>query len=267
VFNNETKQAARGRALKALAAAASLAVMAIATHASAETFTLVSDSMNTTYTAHVWDNGNNEDAYDNGVTFQVSGYNVPPTSSLFGFCIDIYHNIGLGGLNLLYSSNQDTGGGLVPNSGTTLNGAQIIAITDLVDTGFKLHEQTPNDADTIMRLAAIQAAIWAVEVPFTLVNNVETPTVTLDNPNATVTPGGTTIGQYFTDYTTGAYDHLEGPNDKVFTISNGDNQSFAIGWPIAGGVPEPASWAMMLTGFFGMGAVLRNRRKWATAAI
>jgi hypothetical protein len=265
VFKNETKQAARGRAIKGLAAAASLAVMAIATHASAETFTLVSDSMKTDYTAHVWDNGNNEDAYDNGVTFAVSGYAVPPTTSLYGFCIDIYHNIGLGSLGLTYTSNQDTGGGLVPNTETVLNSTQITAITNLVDTGLKLHEQSPNDPDTIMKLAAIQAAIWAVEVPTTLVGGQQVATVTLDNPNATVAGDPNTIGQWFTDYSTGAYTSLAGPNDKVFTISNGDNQSFAIGWPI--GVPEPTTWAMMLTGFVGMGATLRNRRKLATAAI
>ncbi|MGZ6016329.1 MAG: PEPxxWA-CTERM sorting domain-containing protein, partial [Phenylobacterium sp.] len=28
----------------------------------------------------------------------------------------------------------------------------------------------------------------------------------------------------------------------------------------AGGVPEPATWAMMLTGFFGLGSMLRRRR-------
>jgi len=30
------------------------------------------------------------------------------------------------------------------------------------------------------------------------------------------------------------------------------------------GIPEPATWAMMLIGFFGMGGVLRGRRLWAS---
>ena len=34
----------------------------------------------------------------------------------------------------------------------------------------------------------------------------------------------------------------------------------------SGGVPEPATWAMMLTGFVGAGAALRGRRRMALAA-
>jgi hypothetical protein len=36
--------------------------------------------------------------------------------------------------------------------------------------------------------------------------------------------------------------------------------------PSSGGVPEPATWALMLTGFGGMGAVLRRRRTATTVA-
>jgi hypothetical protein len=30
--------------------------------------------------------------------------------------------------------------------------------------------------------------------------------------------------------------------------------------PISGGVPEPASWALMIMGFGGVGALVRRRR-------
>jgi hypothetical protein len=261
-------------AIKGLAAAASLGVMALASHASAENFTLVSASMNTTYTATIAGFG---DAYDNGVTFQVSGYNNPQTSTLFGFCIDIFHDITLGNLGYTYTSNQDTGGGLVANLPQVLSnhgGAnpldplnQISAISNLVDTGWILHSQTPNDADTIMKLAAIQAAIWEIEDPLTAGH----PTVTLDNPNATVAGDAHNISYYFNNYVAGTYTSLADANDRVFTISDTRSdpahQSFAIGWPI-NGVPEPTTWAMMLTGFFGMGSMLRaNRRKAATVSI
>jgi hypothetical protein len=39
-----------------------------------------------------------------------------------------------------------------------------------------------------------------------------------------------------------------------------------IGATIQGGVPEPASWALMILGFGGVGAVLRTRRRPALAA-
>jgi len=35
--------------------------------------------------------------------------------------------------------------------------------------------------------------------------------------------------------------------------------------PVGGGVPEPATWAMMLVGFGGLGAMIRRRRTLATA--
>ena len=36
--------------------------------------------------------------------------------------------------------------------------------------------------------------------------------------------------------------------------------------PTAGGVPEPGTWAMMLLGFGGLGAILRRRRGMAASA-
>ncbi|THD59164.1 MAG: PEP-CTERM sorting domain-containing protein [Phenylobacterium sp.] len=51
----------------------------------------------------------------------------------------------------------------------------------------------------------------------------------------------------------------------MITDENSDpaHQSFAIGWPNA--VPEPATWALMLTGFFGVGGMLRRRQAAAAA--
>jgi hypothetical protein len=45
-------------------------------------------------------------------------------------------------------------------------------------------------------------------------------------------------------------------------FSYGGNISFA---KLVAGVPEPASWALMIVGFGGMGAALRNRRRTQTA--
>lgn len=48
--------------------------------------------------------------------------------------------------------------------------------------------------------------------------------------------------------------------------SNTNPNAFAFEFDrIAGSVPEPATWAMMLVGFFGLGATLRQSRKLAVA--
>jgi hypothetical protein len=55
---------------------------------------------------------------------------------------------------------------------------------------------------------------------------------------------------------------LRGDAGETFTsitLSSSSN-SFEIDNLAVGGVPEPATWAMMITGFAGMGAMIRRRR-------
>jgi hypothetical protein len=58
-----------------------------------------------------------------------------------------------------------------------------------------------------------------------------------------------------------------GPDIDIsqYTLSVGGVDSPLISGAGAGGVPEPAAWAMMLVGFGGLGAVLRRRRQVALA--
>ena len=63
---------------------------------------------------------------------------------------------------------------------------------------------------------------------------------------------------------TGNYDFINGSPDGNESIDWN-----LIGTPSTrggGGVPEPATWAMMLVGFAGLGAMMRSRRKLANAA-
>ncbi|HXA38151.1 MAG TPA: PEPxxWA-CTERM sorting domain-containing protein [Phenylobacterium sp.] len=58
---------------------------------------------------------------------------------------------------------------------------------------------------------------------------------------------------------------------RVVVTTTNDGEGFALGGTggvgnAPPGVPEPATWAMMLVGFGGLGAVLRTRRRHALAA-
>lgn len=246
---------------RAAVGAVALAAAAMAsTTASAATYVkLLSSSMNTQFQAYIQGVGN---VYSNGMAFQVKdsdalGNVTGPAYELFGFCVDIYHSISIGSLNLVYSSNQDP---LIVNplptdfGGNPISPTQLSALTDLIDTGYIMRQQAllngPLTFDMHMRLAAIQAAIWKTEVP---------------SRNIYVTQGGLTGSQfatyqgYFNDYFNGNYTSLADANDRFYVISNPNRQSFGIGWPIHG-VPEPGTWALMLIGFFGAGSAIRRRQ-------
>jgi len=276
------------------AGAAALAISA-ASPVSATTYVkLISDEMNYTFQAHIQGEGN---AYANGVTFHVQTSTSPGGSfttapDLFGFCVDIFHNITAGPLGNPYSLHDDIyvstqppgdvpppGYNPLPTDfgGNTILPTQLSALTNLIDTGYILHQNQNggHDFDTEMRLAAIQAAIWAIAVP--------TKAVTVNSTNLTTSGGYLSYASqyaayqaYFAEYVSGNYTSLADANDSFYVISDYDqgagdpnnggriNQAFAIGWPVDAGVPEPATWGLMIMGFGAIGAVLRRRRQ-ATA--
>lgn len=242
--------------------------LALATPAAAsQTIYLERATMNTTYTATI--SGINGSVYSNGVTFRVNNNpgnanTVDPSDYyLFGFCIDIFHDMYINTtLNYAYTSTYgDPGQALYTNYGPSgqnlptnqLNATQITKLTNLIDTGYLLHQADPNGAATAMKTAAIQAAIWAIANPTRTVNVV----------------GGGQYQQLFNDYRNGNYTSLADANDRVYTITdqarNPQHQTFAIGWPIDNAVPEPGTWALMILGLGAAGAALRRQRITAAA--
>lgn len=250
-----------------LAGAAVASALALATPASAaHTIYLERATMDTTYRATI--SGINGSVYSNGVTFRVndnpgSGSTLDASDySLFGFCIDIFHDMYINTtLNYAYSSNYgDPGQALYTNYGPTaptnvLSGAQITKLTNLIDTGYLLHQAQPNSAAVSMQTAAIQAAIWAIANP--------TRTVTVTNTNLNQIQ----FGQYqsaYNNYVAGTYTSLADANDRAYTITdlsrNPQHQTFAVGWPIDNAVPEPGTWALMIVGFGFAGTAIRRQR-------
>lgn len=246
-----------------LVAAAGAAMMALATPAAAaQDIYLERASMNTTFLANISGIGA---VYSNGVTFRVNDVGTQAIYDsqdyfIYGFCIDIFHSMFINtDLNYKYTSTYgDTTQPLFTNYGPTapdnvLSPAQIDAMTNLIDTGWILHQGDPSGYDTAMRTAAIQAAIWQVANP--------TRTISVMSNNLSGAQF-TQYQQYFTDYSTGNYTSLADANDLVWTLTdtatNPQRQTFAVGWPID--VPEPGTWALMLLGFGAAGSALRRRR-------
>lgn len=252
-------------AFKGAAAAAGLAFAALASPAFALTeIHITNTAMNTHYTATIhYAAGGSETAYSNGVDFTAYnvGGNPADTFDLFGFCIDVFHNISLGHQNLTYESTyNDPAYTDLPttdfgNPALTLSEDQRKRISSLVDIGFILHRDNPGNATVNLQTAAIQAAIWdtILSVP-----GHDRGYVTVNNGGAHATPGGETFQQYFDYYRTTP---LSG--DRIFEIydkyHDPSHQAFAVGWP-QDAVPEPASWALMILGFGAAGAVLRRRQ-------
>jgi len=254
VFSFETNRGHKGGLKAALAVAAGLTLAGFGSHASASTsITVTNVAMNQSYLAYV----GGTLAYANGLNFTVTG----SPQTLFGFCIDIAHEIQLGAHTYHFTDTYgDPGNALDTNPFTgPLSDADTLRLTNLIDTGYLLHQNDPNGSVTALQTAAIQVAIWKIINP--------SVTITAYNGDS-VSGGGKTYNQWINAYLTGAYTNLADANDRAYTLINTDSpqhQSFAVGWPVAN-VPEPATWALMLTGFGGLGAVLRQRRRQAVVA-
>jgi hypothetical protein len=174
-------------------------------------------------------------AIDSGTTLFVPGHGNEITTAiilngnLIVFCDDLEHNVNVGGgQNLSYH----TGLVMFDGAGNPISKSLSNRLGQLADLGVALAGS--GDPDVHDDLTAVQAAIWALEYG-----------VTITSPDAE-TNSEITSFMAIADNGAGWASGL---------ISDDGHQSFLLG-----GVPEPATWMLMIGGFGLAGATLRRRR-------
>lgn len=178
------------------------------------------------------------------VNFAPNYGNLVSTSILFNdtfvvFCIDLQHNINVGGgQNLTYELRQLDKDG----AGNTIGIEASNKIGRLATLGRHIY-QGPADAFRSKKLTAIQAAIWSVEYGGPRATSADAYTDAKIQQYAS-------IGYFGGGYAQGLYSLNANPQRQNM---------------VPGFVPEPATWALMIGGFGMAGVMLRRRQAYQKA--
>ena len=173
----------------------------------------------------------------------VANFGLGPSADTFtvwGFCIDIFTTLQSGYFTQLPVDLQYHIGDLTDDGdGNALSASQVQQIYGLAALGTGLING--GAADLQNKLSGIQGAIWTIEYP----------TLSFDgNTDA--------LDAYIAGYVAQA-PSLTGSAYALLS-DDGSTQDFVIG------VPEPATWAMMILGFGLIGLTLRSQRRPAPTA-
>lgn len=256
MYQFETKTIARGLKGVLAAAVAGAALMAIATPATAASIFLDSGAMYNAPTVNIsgWFYGSqNAKAGPMLITANDGTSASANTYQFLGFCVDVFDTINLSGaMNLKYQTGTLTDNGSDSFwTYNSLDASDVTKINKLITYGTSLFntdavtDPTHNLGTTLAnQLAAVQGAIWQIE-----------------NPNLDI-DGSSAVDSLINTYTSTSF--LNGLSTGDMTViydtnSRSPHQTLAFVTPI-GGVPEPATWGLMIVGFGGMGAMLRRRR-------
>jgi hypothetical protein len=194
-------------------------------------------------------------AYNGGVYDAPMQFTTVSNGTILAFCVDVFHDITLGSYSPAldyqidahpFATDSNPSLGSTKPYGETLSTTQIEQIARLVNYGTDVFNDNSFSGNKQLELAAVQGAIWQIVVP-----------------DETVSNGDAAFTQLEADLTNGLFDPKYGSiGDTVHFLtpaiyaSTSGTQSFLF----AGGVPEPASWLMMIVGFGAVGAMVRQRR-------
>lgn len=192
---------------------------------------------------------NNEAVYATPIDLHVTKVNgIPETTNLWVYCVDIFHTIDVTSYNppLSYTTQTlttDNHDSLAYPQGYTLPTSVVGEIEDLAHIGLGIAANSAATTTTDDEVTAIQAAIWELEYGLTVHSN-----------NSVINDD---IGSYYTDAVN------SGSTSPAQEVYNSSHQSFVDGQQpsLTTPVPEPATWAMMVLGFCGIGATAYGRRR------
>ena len=221
---------------RSLAIAAVLPLLAASSAASAAILDITSVNVQSYNTLNV--NGANDIA--SAIELTVQGDPKP----LWVWCVDLDHVVYIQNYNppLVYQTGQVTtdSTGLQSGTGNKLNQNVSGEIQTLAEIGTGIANSASPDA---VKLTAIQGAIWEVEYGFSPSQVVGTPQENGD----------------IASYIAYAQNHVApGFADAIYPVGP-DGQGFGYTQGFATGVPEPATWAMLILGFAHLGVGLRCR--------
>lgn len=180
--------------------------------------------------------------YGNYVSTGITFTETPSGDSFLAFCVDLQHNVGVGAQSpaLVYQEGFLTHDG----AGNVLSVSRSNRIGRLADLG--RYYVATGASDLGNKLSAIQAAIWTIEYGLEGMGPFNGFSGGLSYLNARV-------DQHLT-----ITDNGRGRARALIAHAPGDprgTQNMTIG-----GVPEPATWVMMIGGFAVAGGALRRRR-------
>ena len=176
--------------------------------------------------------------------------------TVLAFCIDFYTDTpmdnydmdtGLNPINYQYKRGPLTDAALGPDPDAEAK------IGRLINYGTLLWNYHVHNEKLEVQIAAIQGAIWQIQTGLTFQFHPffdpkpQWNTLIQNYASLSIVPAGVSQGE-------------------IKALFSGDGGSQAVAYAIRADVPEPATWGLMILGFFGAGSMLRKARRRIAAA-